>query len=108
MATFRSYPKHLKPIEGRGLIECAMTGFLRKPDDIVEIDGQPIAKDFADHYDGFGYTHPQDVAQPEVGGDPRSVEYGGLSEGKSLTELGISDQEMQAAIREDRPPRRGF
>lgn len=107
MGNFRSYPKHLKPPAMRGLITCARSGFLRKPEDIVYIDGQPVARDKADFYGAFGTTHPQDVAQPEVGGDPSPVRHGGLHEGKSKRELSISDQEVLASVREGRPPRPG-
>jgi hypothetical protein len=108
MATFRSFPSHLKPMQGRGLVTCARSGFLRFPKDIVEVDGLPIAKDKADFYGGFGTTHPQDVPQPEIGGDPRPVRHGGLDVARTKSDLGISDQEILAAIREDRPPRPGF
>jgi hypothetical protein len=107
MATFRSYPRHLKPMKGRGLVTCARSGFLRKPEDIVMIDGVPVAKDKADFYGSFGTTHPQDIAQPKIGGDPTPVRYGGLEEGKSKKDLNISDQEILAAVRENRPPRSG-
>lgn len=108
MATFRSFPKHLKPPRGEGLVTCARSGFLRRPSEIVEIDGQPIARDKADFYGRFGTTHPQDIPQPEVGGDPTPVEHGGLDKGLSKQDLEISDQEVLAAIRENRPPRPGF
>lgn len=107
MATFRSYPRHLKPMKGRGLVTCARSGFLRKPEDIVMIDGVPVARDKADFYGAFGTTHPQDVAQPNIGSDPTPVPHGGLEAGKTKQDLNISDQEILAAIRENRPPRSG-
>lgn len=106
--TFRSFPRHLKPIKRRGLIECAMSGFLRRPEDTVVVDGMPIAKDKADFYGAFGYTHPGDVKQPELGGDPTAVPLGGLRESKTAQDLQISDQERALAIKEDRPPRAGY
>ena len=108
MGTFRSYPRHLKPIKGRGVVTCAMSGFLRRPKDIVEVNGVPIAKDKVDEYGRFGFTHPQDVAQPEIGGDPTPVRHGGFDKPKSKQDLKISDKEIAAAVRENRPPRPGF
>lgn len=108
MSTFRSYPRHLKPIQGKGLIQCARSGFLRHPKDCVEIDGQMVAKDKADYYGKFGYDHPQDFAQPEIGGDPTPVPKGGIAEPLSKQDLNISDQEVELSIREGRAPRPGF
>lgn len=109
MATFRSFPSHLKPMRGRGLITCERSGFLRFPEDTVETwDGRNIARDKADFYPGFGTRHPQDIAQPEIGGDPSPVQNGGLDEARSKSDLQMSDQEILASIRENRPPRPGF
>lgn len=108
MATFRSFPSHLKPMRGKGLVTCARSGFLRFPDDIVEVDGMPMATDKADFYGAFGTDHPQDHAQPEIGGDPKPVRFGGLDKAQSKSDLAISDQEIVAAVRENRPPRPGF
>lgn len=107
MSTFRGYPSHLGRPRGRGLVTCARSGFLRRPDDCVRVDGVWQARDFADFYGGFGTKHPQDVAQPEVGGDPTRVEGGGLVPARSKQELAISDAEIEAAVRENRPPREG-
>lgn len=109
MATFRPYPRHLRPPEGRGLVECARSGFLRKPRDIVVVDGQPTARDKADWYGpGFGHDHPQDRNQAETGGDPSPVRFGGIRGTSSKSELGITDAEIEASIRENRPPRPGY
>lgn len=108
MSRFNSYPRHLKPPSGGGLITCSRSGFVRKPEDIVWIDGRPVAKDKADFYGGFGTDHPQDHAQPEIGGDPTPVVNGGLEEGKSKQDLNISDGEILAALRENRAPRSGY
>jgi hypothetical protein len=109
MATFRSYPRHLGRPEGRGLVTCVRSGFLRKPRDIVEIDGRRIARDKADWYgDVFGWDHPQDRNQAETGGDPGPVPGGGQPRARSKQELGISDREIEASIRENRPPRSGY
>lgn len=108
MATFRSYPGHLKPMRGRGLIRCSLSGFLRHPEDIVYKDGAPIARDKADIYPGFGLDHPQDFNRAEVGGDPTPVPHGGLGEDKTKSDLGISDAEVEISVREGRPPRPGY
>lgn len=108
MATFRSYPSHLKPVRGRGVVVCARSGFLRRPSDIVEYRGMDMARDKADFYGGFGLEHPQDHAQPEIGGDPSPVEGGGLPVERSKSDLNISDAEIEASIREGRQPREGY
>ncbi len=109
MGRFRSYPRHLRPAKGQGLVQCAVSGFLRRPEDIVEIDGRPVAKDKADWYgEGFGYDHPRDVYQAETGGDPSPVEHGGIAPTTSKADQSISDTEIRAAIVENRAPRRGF
>lgn len=108
MATFRSFPKRLKPAKGEGLVECSLSGFLRRPSDIIEIDGRPVAADKADLYGTFGTTHPQDVAQPELGSDPTPVKHGGSTATKSKQDMGISDAEIVAAVRENRSPRPGY
>ena len=108
MGRFSSYPRHLGAVKGRGLVTCGKSGFLRHPKDIVYVDGVAVAKDKADFYGAFGYTHPQDVAQPRIGGDPSPVKDGGLAVSYSKQELGISDQEIEAAVRNNRPPRKGF
>jgi hypothetical protein len=108
MPSFRSFPKHLKPLTGQGIVVCSLSGFLRRPDDIEMVYGQPRARDKADHYGAFGYIHPQDKPQPDIGGDPAPVDYGGLREAETKSEMGISDEEVRAAIRENRAPRRGF
>mgnify|MGYP005851239593 CR=1 FL=1 len=105
---FHSFPRHLKPLTGKGLVTDALSGFLRRPEDCVLVYGVPKAKDKADFYGPFGWIHPQDVPQPEIGGDPKSVTYGGLLEGKTKSDLDISDQEITASVRENRPPRSGF
>lgn len=107
MPTFRSYPRHLRSIRGRGIVTCARSGFLRRPEDITEIDGQPVATDKADFYGNFGTDHPQDHANPDVGGDPAPVRHGGLDEGQSKQGLNVSDAEIRRAVMEGRPPRPG-
>lgn len=108
MATFKSFPRHLRALRGEGLVTCALSGFLRRPKDIEMVDGVPTAKDKADFYGKFGYDHPQDVPQPEIGGDPSPVDFGGLLESRTKQDMGMSDQEIEAAIRENRPPREGY
>lgn len=107
MPTFRSFPKHLSA-RGRGVITCARSGFLRHPDDVVDHHGMKIAHDKADLTPGFGTDHPQDYAQPEIGGDPSPVPHGGLDVARTKSDLCISDAEILASIREGRLPRRGY
>lgn len=108
MATFRSFPKKLGRAKGTGLIECSLSGFLRRPCDIIEVDGVPVAADKADLYGSFGTTHPRDVMQPALGSDPTPVRHGRTAATKSKQDLNISDAEVLAAIRENRPPRPGI
>jgi hypothetical protein len=108
--TFRSYPSRLGKPDGRGYVVCDRSGFLRKPSETIEEDtGARVAREFADLTPGFGTRHPQDVNQAEIGGDPTPIE-NARPGGPPLTkrDLNISDAEILAAIREDRPPRRGF
>jgi hypothetical protein len=108
VARFRSYPRHLK-VDARGYVTCDRSGFLRKPSQTIDDEGSRVAREFADITPGFGTTHPQDVAQPEIGGDPTPIENARPGQPPyTKQELGISDAEVLAAIREDRPPRRGY
>jgi hypothetical protein len=63
----------------------------------------------ADITPGFGTRHPQDVAAPRVGGDPSITRPVTPRETQFLTkqDLGISDAEIEASIREGRAPRPG-
>jgi hypothetical protein len=110
MGRFRGgYPRHLGKPDGRGYVACARTGFLRKPGQLIEDNGHWVARDHADITPGFGTRHPQDVNQAEIGGDPTPLErVQPPPPALSKRELGISDAEIMAAIRESRPPRPGF
>jgi hypothetical protein len=106
MATFRSYPRHLKPMKGKGYVQCQRSGFLRPADEVMrDVRGGIVARDFADITPGFGTRHPRDVFAPEVGGDPTPTHITtGVDLPLTKEQLGISDQEVEAAIRENRPP----
>lgn len=111
MGTFKSYPGHLGKPEGKGYITCAMSGFLRKPSEVMETyKGTIVADDKADITPRFGTRHPQDVNQAEVGSDPNPIHPQSTADTteRSKQDLGISDAEILAAIVENRPPRRGF
>jgi len=105
----RTYPKHL-PVDGRGYMQCARSGMLRKPCDMIrDDDGLMVAKDYADFTPGFGTEHPQDRNQAVTGGDPSPIDDAtGVASPLDKDELQISDDEIRAAIRENRPPRQGF
>jgi hypothetical protein len=107
---FRSYPRHLGKPRMRGLMVCDASGFVRHVDEAVEDVRQgTVAREFADITPGFGTHHPQDVVQLGVLDDPTPSEQGDHIEWepKSKQDLGISDAEILASIREGRPPRRG-
>ena len=106
MATFRSYPRRLLPMEGEGYVQCQRSGFLFHPQDMMDdFRGGRVAKKYADITPGFGTQHPQDVYAAELGGDPTSVEGAtGINEPLSKQDLAISDAEILASIREDRAP----
>jgi hypothetical protein len=110
MATFRSFPRHLKPLKGEGYVQCQRSGFLRHPSDMMEdYRGGTVAKEYADVTTGFGTKHPRDVFSPDLGGDPRPTPIQtGINEPYTKEDLLISDQEIEASIRENRPPRSGF
>lgn len=108
---FRAYPRHLGRPRGRGLTECDASGFVRHPEDTVEDVRQgTVAREFADITPGFGTHHPQDVVQLGVLDDPSPAPGGSSLDKANLSkqDLGITDAEMLASIREGRPPRRGY
>lgn len=108
---FRSYPRHLKGrIDGRGYVECARSGFLRKPTNVIEGRHGNVARDKADWTPGFGTLHPQDVPQPTIGGDPYPISKsrGVDMVGASKADLAISDMEILSSIKEGRTPRPGY
>lgn len=107
MATFRSYPRHLKPMKGKGYVQCQRSGFLRHPDEMMrDVRGGMVAKEFADVTPGFGTRHPRDVFAPDVGGDPAPTHITtGIDMPLTKEQLGISDYEIERSIIENRPPR---
>lgn len=102
-------PKHLKAT-GRGWREDQATGFVRAADDYVDdIRQGRTSKDFADITPGFGTYHPQDVKQLGTLDDPSAVvDATPITEPVSKQDLGISDQEVELAVRQGRPPRPGY
>jgi hypothetical protein len=94
----------------RGLMECRASGFLRHVDDGVDDVRQgKVAREFADITPGFGTHHPQDVVQLGVLDDPSAAIEGDSIDPlpKSKQDLGLTDAEILASIREGRPPKRG-
>lgn len=108
---FRAYPKHLGRPRGRGLMVCDASGFVRHTSEATDDVRQgTVARQFADLTPGFGTHHPQDVVQLGALGDPSPAEDGDHIERhpKTKQELGISDAEILASIREGRAPRQGY
>jgi hypothetical protein len=96
---------------GKGIAVCDRSGFVRRVGATLRAyTGSRVARDFADITPGFGTRHPQDVNQAEVGGDPTPIPDARPidRDPKSKQQLCISDREIEAAIRENRAPRRGF
>lgn len=108
---FRSYPRHLGRPTGRGIKECQATGFLRPVGEQVSDYRQGlVAREFADLTPGFGTRHPQDVKQLGQTADPHPIKNARPKDMKNLSkqDLGYSDQEIEASIREGRQPRFGY
>lgn len=95
---------------GRGWRECAASGFIIAADDYIEDVRQgPVAPERADITPGFGTYHPQDVKVLGDLDDPSPIDNGRPPAApRTFEELGISDQERLLALRENRPPRRGY
>lgn len=105
---FRAYPKHLGGPRGRGLMECNASGFVRHTSELEDDYRQgPVARQFADLTPGFGTRHPQDVVQLGTLNDPSVARGGDSLDDRNLSkqDLGISDAEILASIKEGRPPR---
>lgn len=91
----------------KGYVQCERSGRLVKPCDIIEEHtGARVAREVADITPGFGTWHPQDVNAAEVGGDPTPIDNARPQTEDSRCHY--SDAEVLAAIKEDRPPRRGY
>lgn len=104
----RCYPKHLGKPRMRGLMECDATGRVRHVDEHVrDIRQGDVARQYADITPGFGTRHPQDVVQLGVLDDPTPADNGRKLDERNLSkqDLGISDAEIEASIREGRPPK---
>jgi hypothetical protein len=81
---------------------------MRYAEDVVEDVRQGfVAREFADLTPGFGTYHPQDVRRDQVFGDPSPIPNARTPdrENWSKQDLGYTDQEIEASIREGRPPR---
>jgi hypothetical protein len=108
---FRSYPRHLGQPKGKGIKECEATGFLRPiGQQVSDVRQGLVAKEFADITRGFGTRHPQDVVKLGVLDDPSPIDNARPKNDQNLSkqDLAMSDQEIEASIREGRPPRIGF
>lgn len=104
----RCYPRHLGGPRGRGLMECNASGFVRHTTEEVDDYRQgPVARQFADVTPGFGTRHPQDVVQLGRLNDPSAAPDGDSLDKKNLSkqDLGYTDAEILASIKEGRPPR---
>lgn len=100
---FRAYPRHLPRPDGRGIVQCDASGFLRKPERIVhDVRQGDVAEEFADFTPGFGTNHPQDVVQLPPLDDPQPVEKTSpQSRIVSKADRGYtSDVELEKLIRE--------
>lgn len=95
------------PTTGRGWRICQASGFTRKAADYVDDVRQGrVAPEFADTTPGFGTKHPQDVVQLGNLSDPTPIYEAAPAQPElSKQDMGLSDQEILAAIREGRPPR---
>jgi len=109
MAGRKSYPRHLGKPTGRGLVECQASGFVRPAGTLVgDVRQGQVSPEFADTTPGFGTRHPQDVVQLGPLDDPRPIDGPTIREPQFLAAHGISDAEMLLALREGRPPRKGY
>lgn len=106
-----TFPSRLKGNNGKGVVECQASGFLRKASDMVhDVRQGLVAKEFADITPGFGTYHPQDLKVLGAMDDPKAVPNARPDDQNNYSkqDLGISDREIEASIREDRAPRRGY
>lgn len=105
-----TYPRHLR-VQGKGVIECQASGFLRERGDTMnDVRQGEVAKEYADRTPRFGTYHPQDLRSLGNMDDPKAIPDARPkdNENYSKQDLGISDQEVELSIREGRPPRRGY
>lgn len=106
---FRSFPAN-GPKDGRGARICDASGFLRASDDRVRDRRQGIvSRDHADITPGFGTFHPQDVRRTPLTSDPAPIRDArpddtGLA--MSARDMGYSDAEVEASIRNNQPLKR--
>ncbi len=103
-------PRRL-PVTGKGWVECEASGFLRVVGDLVhDVKQGRVRKRVADITPGFGTYHPQDLKALGPLDDPKSIHPASPKDTSNYSkqDLGISDQEIEASIREGRFPRRGY
>jgi len=104
----RTYPRHLGPPTGRGIVQDNASGFVRHRNEIVDDVRQgPVGRDKADITPGFGTWHPQDVVQLGILDDPTPVN--GIPTDKqnlSRQDLGFTDADILESIRTGKPLRR--
>ena len=104
-------PSRVRSRRGKGWREDNASGFIRYAEDYVEDVRQgDVSPQFADITPGFGTHHPQDVVNLGTLDDPTSIYNAEPADNQNLTkaDLQISDQEVEASIREGRPARVGF
>lgn len=103
-------PRRLRA-KGKGWAQSAASGFVREADKLVrDVRQGRVEKSKADITPGFGTYHPQDLKSLGVLDDPRPIQNARPLDNANYSkqDLGISDQEVELSIREDRPPRRGY
>lgn len=100
-------PRHLKA-SGKGWRQDDATGFVRRADDFIhDVRQGNVAREFADISPGFGTNHPQDFKDLGVLDDPSPIrDAAPLSEPQFFED--VTDQERELALRENRPPRKGY
>ena len=104
-------PSKVRSRRGKGWREDQASGFIRYAEDYVEDVRQgSVTKYFADITPGFGTHHPQDVVNLDMDGDPNGIPDAEPADTENLSksDMRISDQEIEASIREGRAPRMGF
>lgn len=95
------------PRDGRGARIDDASGFLRPAADFVRDRRQGLAaKEFADLTPGFGTNHPQDVKVILPKQDPEPINQARTEQNPmflSAKDLGYTDADVLASIRENRP-----
>lgn len=107
-----STPRHLKATKGkRGWAQSDASGQLFYADEMVDDVRQGrVHRTEADIMAGFGTYHPQDLKVLGELDDPHPIHKARPIDTHHQTkeELGYSDAEIEASVRQGRPPRRGY